>query len=72
MIGKELWEKIEKSQGYAFISDDIINRPDEFVLQRAENALAWERESVKILSNFIRKHKRATRFVHGTQTERTV
>lgn len=55
-LGKILWGQIEKPQGYAFIADGMDNWPDEKVIERAINALAWECEAVKVLKNFVSRY----------------
>jgi hypothetical protein len=55
-LGEELWKKIETPQGRAFVSDSCIFMSDEEVIERAKNALAWEREAVKVLREFLKAH----------------
>lgn len=58
-LGRELWEKIEAAQGYAFIADDVRGMSDNEVRRIAENALVYTRRCEGILRRFLEKHGRA-------------
>ena len=55
-LGRKLWDAIQTPQGFAFIADNMDDWPDEKVIERAQDALEWEREAVRVLSRFIRRH----------------
>jgi hypothetical protein len=57
-IGAKLWRKIERSQGYAYISDHVEDMPDEKVIEIAEAALIAARQVVVILEGFLKKYKK--------------
>lgn len=61
-LGKELWSKIQTSQGLAFISDRCEEMSDEQVIILAKRSLTFEKEAVKVLREFLKAHptKRAT------------
>jgi hypothetical protein len=58
-FGKRVWDAVEESQGFGFISDDIRGRDDDDAYQVARDALEWERETVKRLAALIRSYESA-------------
>jgi len=59
-LAKELFKKVESTQGYAFISDAIEGHDlsNDDVLAIATSSLVYTRLTVSILENFIRHHER--------------
>jgi len=56
-IGMELWKKIERNQGYAYISDAVAdNMSDEDVIIVAQSALIAAKRVVGILERFLKKY----------------
>ena len=54
-LGKELWRKIEYDQGYAYISDAILDMDDKEVIKIAKSSLINARKVVIILENFLKE-----------------
>lgn len=52
-LGQELWALVEKTQGYAYISDAVEKMSDEEVLRIAEGALVNARFVVLLLEMFL-------------------
>lgn len=58
-LGEKLFELVQESQGVAFISD--MEYTDEEAMERAEISLTWSRETVRLLSAFIRRETKKRR-----------
>lgn len=56
--GGELFQLVERDQGYAFISDAIDELPDERVFNIARGALAHTEAVARKLRAFLKKYKR--------------
>lgn len=59
-LGKDLYAKVQESQGFAFISDDCEEMTDEEILKRAKSALCFSKRNSRILAAWIRKQEKAT------------
>lgn len=52
----ELFSKIERAQGFAFVSDGEMFATTEEFFERIRGRLGWQREGVAIMTAFLRKH----------------
>jgi hypothetical protein len=57
MTGRELWDKIQGPEGFAFISDDICDCNEPEILRRVEAAIPHAKEVVLILKEAQKKLK---------------
>lgn len=55
-LTNELFGKIERSQGYAFVSDGETFPTTREFFERIRGRLEHQREGVKIMAAFLRKH----------------
>jgi hypothetical protein len=55
-LNDELWQKIEKAEGYAFVSDGEAFKTETEFFARMRGRLKWQRKTVKIMEAFLRKH----------------
>lgn len=56
-LGEKLWSRIETAQGFAFISDDLCERDDEYVANHLRAALRWQRKGVQIMARLLREYE---------------
>lgn len=56
-LGEKLFNLVQASQGFSFISDGIGDFSDDEVIKIAKNSLTWTKETIGILEKFIREHK---------------
>jgi len=55
-LGAELFELVERDQGYAFISDAVDELPDERVFDIARGALKHSEIVVRKIRGFLKKY----------------
>lgn len=56
VLADELFRKIEKSQGMAFVSDGETFSTRAQFFERIRGRLQWQREGVRVMSAFLRKY----------------
>lgn len=55
-LADELFSKIQRAQGYAFISDGETFPTKEQFFERIRGRLAYQRKGVRIMADFLRKY----------------
>lgn len=55
-LGAELFDLVERDQGYAFISDAISGLPDEKVFDLARGALKHTEITARKIRQWLKKH----------------
>jgi hypothetical protein len=61
ILGDKLFNAVQKSQGFAFISDGIHSRTAQKVIAIAKDSLAWAKGTEAILRKFIRDNSTKVR-----------
>ena len=57
MTGEKLWNKIERAQGYAYISDAVHTFSKQESVKEAIRSLNWHKQCIKVLKLFIEENK---------------
>lgn len=55
-LADELFSKIERAQGMAFVSDGEHFPTVEQFFERVRGRLDWQRRSVRVMADFLRKY----------------